>query len=131
MTKDTQMKNTKGNTGNRYSDDQKREILAFIEKAGRGGISAAQDKYKVSYIAIRSWQDKGFGGKTMKRVLAQVPAKAKRGRPPMVRPATVHSNRPGRPQSNAKLAKMVANLRSTINKAETKFGELEKLLQPA
>ncbi len=113
--KDTHMKNTKGNTGNRYTDAQKKEILNFIQKSGRGGISAAQEKYGVSYIAIRSWKDKGLdkGTKPMKAVLHQIPAKR------------------GRPSSDAKLVKALAGIRSTLNKAETKFEQLESLLQPA
>lgn len=114
--------NTQGNTGNRYSDAKKNEILSFIERHGRGGITQAMNKYKVSYIAIASWKAKGFGPKTasMKKVLAQVPAK-KRGRP-----AKVHSN-----PTNKALSKLIVGLKSTLNKAETKFSELEKYLQPA
>ncbi len=131
--KDTHMKNTKGNTGNRYTDAQKKEILNFIQKSGRGGISAAQEKYGVSYIAIRSWKDKGLdkGTKPMKAVLHQIPAK--RGRPfgSKNNQPNVQSNRPGRPSSDAKLVKALAGIRSTLNKAETKFEQLESLLQPA
>jgi hypothetical protein len=117
--------NTKGNTGNRYTEAKKQEILAFIEKHGRGAISAAQERYGVSYIAIASWKAKyGFGAKSMKKVLAQVPAK--RGRP-----AKVLSNRPGRPSTNSAPAKLVAGLRAVMNKAETKLNQLESMLQPA
>lgn len=51
----------KGNTGKRYSEDQKREILAFVANQGRGGITAAGRKYGVSYIALRRWMN-GTGG---------------------------------------------------------------------
>lgn len=51
-------KNIQGNTGNRYTDAQKRKILDFIKNGGRGSISAAQQKFNVSYIAIRSWMNK-------------------------------------------------------------------------
>lgn len=47
----------KGNTGKRYSEDQKREILAFVASQGRGGITAAGRKYGVSYIALRRWMN--------------------------------------------------------------------------
>lgn len=45
----------KGNTGKRYSAEQKAEIVAFVNSQGRGGISAACKKFKVSYIALRRW----------------------------------------------------------------------------
>jgi transposase-like protein len=51
----------KGNTGKRYSEEQKREILAFVASQGRGGITAAGKKYGVSYIALRRWMN-GAGG---------------------------------------------------------------------
>jgi transposase-like protein len=60
----------KGNTGKRYSDAQKKQILEFVAAQGRGGISAATRKYGVSYIALKRWM--GGGGGTRGRV----------GRPP-------------------------------------------------
>lgn len=55
----------KGNTGKRYTDAQKREILDFVAGQGRGGITAAGKKYGVSYIALRRWMN-GEGGKGRK-----------------------------------------------------------------
>jgi transposase-like protein len=52
----------KGNTGKRYSDAQKREILDFVAGQGRGGITAAGKKYGVSYIALRRWMNGAGGG---------------------------------------------------------------------
>lgn len=52
----------KGNTGKRYTDDQKREILDFVAGQGRGGITAAGKKYGVSYIALRRWMNSAGGG---------------------------------------------------------------------
>lgn len=57
----------KGNTGKRYSEDQKREILEFVASQGRGGITAAGRKYGVSYIALRRWMNGAGGGRTGKR----------------------------------------------------------------
>ena len=54
----TAAKKTNGNTGNRYSDKQKMDVVKFVENAGRGGISEAQKKFGVSYIAVRSWMKK-------------------------------------------------------------------------
>ncbi len=53
----------KGNTGKRYSDAQKRKILNFVNSRGRGGISAAGEKFGVSYIALRRWMNGETGGK--------------------------------------------------------------------
>jgi transposase-like protein len=57
----------KGNTGKRYSEEQKREILDFVASQGRGGITAAGKKYGVSYIALRRWMN-GAGGGARKSV---------------------------------------------------------------
>ena len=45
----------KGNTGKRYSEAERRKILAYVAKRGRGGISAATREFGVSYIALRRW----------------------------------------------------------------------------
>src|SRR5687767_1149563 len=47
----------KGNTGKRYSEDQKRNIVSFVNAQGRGGITAACKKFGVSYIALRRWMN--------------------------------------------------------------------------
>jgi transposase-like protein len=52
----------KGNTGKRYSEAERKKILAFVEKYGRGGITAASRQYGVSYIALRRWMKHGPGG---------------------------------------------------------------------
>ncbi len=52
----------KGNTGKRYTPAQRRRILAFAAKKGRGGISAACRKFGVSYIALRRWMKNGPEG---------------------------------------------------------------------
>lgn len=55
---------TKGNTGNRYSEATKKKVVEFIESKGRGGTTQAQKKFGVSYIAVRSWMKKyGPGAK--------------------------------------------------------------------
>jgi transposase-like protein len=61
----------KGNTGKRYTDEQKREILAFVNAQGRGGISAAGKKYGVSYIALRRWMNGETGGRKTGRAAAK------------------------------------------------------------
>jgi hypothetical protein len=63
----------KGNTGKRYSEAQRKKIIAYAEGIGRGGISAACRKFGVSYIALRRWMKNGTAGK---RGRAGRPAKA-------------------------------------------------------
>jgi transposase-like protein len=69
----------KGNTGKRYSEDQKREILAFVANQGRGGITAAGRKYGVSYIALRRWMN-GTGGAGGRKTARGAASKALDGR---------------------------------------------------
>ncbi len=45
----------KGDTGKRYSPEEKKKIIEFVNSQGRGGISRACKKFKVSYIALRRW----------------------------------------------------------------------------
>lgn len=51
--------------GKRYTDKEKAEIIAFVEKVnaekGRGGQSAASAKYKISQLTISSWLKSGKG----------------------------------------------------------------------
>lgn len=68
----------KGNTGKRYTDAQKREILEFVNSQGRGGITAAGKKYGVSYIALRRWMNGAGVGRGRKA--GRVAAKALDGR---------------------------------------------------
>ena len=52
----------KGNTGKRYTEAERRKILAFVQRRGRGGISAATREFGVSYIALRRRIKRGPGG---------------------------------------------------------------------
>lgn len=61
----------KGNTGKRYTDDQKKKILEFVNSQGRGGISAAGKKFGVSYIALRRWMNGETGGRKPGRAAAK------------------------------------------------------------
>lgn len=52
--------------GKRYTDAEKKEIIAFVEKVnaekGRGGQSAAAKKFGISQLTISSWLKAGIGG---------------------------------------------------------------------
>jgi transposase-like protein len=52
----------KGDTGKRYSVAERKKILAFAAKRGRGGITAACRTFGVSYIALRRWMKYGPEG---------------------------------------------------------------------
>ncbi len=44
--------------GKRYTDQEKAEILAFVEAQGRGGQTAAVKKFGVSALTISTWRKK-------------------------------------------------------------------------
>ena len=48
--------------GKRYSQAQKDQVLAFVEKAnspkGRGGVAAAVRKFGINALTIRNWNKK-------------------------------------------------------------------------
>lgn len=62
----------------RYSEAEKKEILNFIEKQGRGGQTKAVEKYGVTAATIASWRKKsgaspvtsGSGGGSSKELKA-------------------------------------------------------------
>ena len=60
--------------GKRYTDAEKQKIIAFAEqvnaKKGRGGVTAAAKKYKVSPLSISNWI-KGSGGAATPTKLAK------------------------------------------------------------
>jgi hypothetical protein len=56
--------------GKRYTDKEKAEIVAYVEKVnaekGRGGQSAASAKFKISQLTISSWLKSGKGSVSIK-----------------------------------------------------------------
>ena len=57
-----QAKRKKGDTGKRYTVAERKAVLNFVDKFGRGGITAACRKFGVSYIALRRWIKFGAAG---------------------------------------------------------------------
>jgi transposase-like protein len=51
----------KASKGKRYTDEQKAEILAFVEAQGRGGQAAAVKKFGVTALTISTWRKKAGG----------------------------------------------------------------------
>jgi len=56
--------------GKRYTEKEKAEILAYVDKVnsekGRGGQSAASKKFKISQLTISSWLRGGAGSGTVR-----------------------------------------------------------------
>ena len=42
-------------TGTRYSEERKKEIVDYMKSKGRGGLTAASKKYKVSMLSLSRW----------------------------------------------------------------------------
>jgi len=63
------MNEKKKGRGVRYSAEQKQEVLDFIKaNPGRGSMKQAQEKFGVSYVAVRNWlEDSGEPVKTRGR----------------------------------------------------------------
>ncbi|HEX2613318.1 MAG TPA: hypothetical protein VHO02_06980 [Fibrobacteria bacterium] len=83
----------KGDTGKRYSETERKRILAFIAKRGRGGISAATREFGVSYIALRRWMQHGPAGKPRAGRTAKAGLDGRRARRIKTALATVKSLR--------------------------------------
>lgn len=68
MKGDQSYMSTGSNTGKRYSDKEKKVILDFVARRGRGGLSEAKQKYGVSYVALKRWMTgKGLRTSTKKK----------------------------------------------------------------
>lgn len=53
-------------TAKRYSDEEKKTILDFIEAQGRGGQTKAVKKFKVTPATLSAWKKKAGGGGSVK-----------------------------------------------------------------
>jgi len=103
------------NRGKRYTEDQKKEILGFIEShnasnGGRGGQSAASKKYKISAITLGSWLKASSSG-------AAVPGK--RGR------KAGSASKAGGSSFSAKI-KVLSKLAAEIDSAEENLQQLRQ-----
>ena len=65
----------KGSTGRRYSEAERKQILAFVKSQGRGGFVRAKEKFGVSYVALKRWM--GPNAKPGKRGLPKKATEAK------------------------------------------------------
>ena len=131
------MASKKSNKGKRYTDEEKQEIVDFVNEynaaKGRGGAANASKKFGVSQLTIGAWLKKGKGGATKKvKAAAKKATKgAKRGRPPgrPAKAAVVASG--GRAKVLAALAKAdeaIAAKRAELDALEAKFEQLKASL---
>ena len=109
--------------GKRYSADEKKDIVAFVQKYnadnGRGGQSAASKKYGISQLSVSSW---------LKSSGEAAPAvAAKRGRKPgSVNKVKATASKGG--SYSVKLGELSA-LATQIDKAEAELGKLKAKFQ--
>ena len=54
--------------GNRFSDQDKKLALDFIQKKGRGGIGLASKEFKISYPTLAKWMKEEGVGKSKSKV---------------------------------------------------------------
>ena len=105
--------------GKRYTDEQKREVVDFVVAAnaskGRGGLSAAAQKFGISPISISSWLKKS-GVKAAKPQVSVKPAK----------PAKAVKAQPAK--SGLSATSIVA-LGSQIAKAEAELAVLKAMIR--
>ena len=103
--------------GRRYTEQEKAEILAFVDQVnaekGRGGQSAASKKYKISPLTISSWLRGGPGA----------PAAAKTAAPSRGRGRQAAAGGSAGGSIDKKLAKL-QTLHGQIARAEKELSKL-------
>jgi len=122
----------------RYDDKKKAEVVAFVKKYneenGRGGQTAAKEKYKISPISIANWLTKageelpGKGGrKKAAKGKAGRPkgAKAKQGK---VKGKVAKSASPAAVGSTEKTLARLSEIVAEIDSLQQEFDSLKKTL---
>ena len=135
------MASKKSNKGKRYTDEEKQEIVDFVNEynaaKGRGGAANASKKFGVSQLTIGAWLKKGKGGATKKvKAAAKKATKgAKRGRPPgrpakaaVVAAAAAPGGRAKVLAALAKADEAIAAKRAELDALEAKFEQLKASL---
>jgi len=115
----------------RYSQSEKDEILAFVEQynkeKGRGGQTAAKDKFKVNAVTLKSWMDKAGMATPVKG--KKKPSKKRAGTAapaPAAQPPSVPVSK-GASALSAKLNKLVA-VQTKIDELQRQFDEIKASL---
>ena len=114
------MSEKKSGRGVRYSPEQKQEVLDFVKaNPGRGSMKQAQEKFGVSYVAIRNWmEDAGT-------VFQKREKKVKAGRPPKALKIPAVDN-----SRFDKAIKLIGKVRDTEEELRALYVELNGLLRP-
>ena len=105
-------KKVKNSKGRRYSEDEKANIIAHVEKVnaskGRGGQTAAAKKFGISMLTISNWMKKTSGA-------AGVGAgKSKSVNGALVKLASLHSQIETKEKEIAKLRQQFDVLKRTL-----------------
>ncbi len=120
---------TKTSTRTRYTQEQKDEVIAFIqqynEENGRGGQSAAVKKWNLNPVTVKSWLEKagvatpGRGGRK----------KVRPGRPgrPSKKAARKAAGSSARTSAAAPVASAVDDLQGILNRMVAIRGQIASL----
>ena len=114
----------------RYSDKQKADVVAFVKKhnqeKGRGGQSAAKEKFKISPISIANWLTAAGEDLPGKGGRKKSSSKAKNGK--AGRPKGSGKGKAGRPKGSGK-AKAKPGPKPGPKKSSSATGSLSEKLQ--
>lgn len=123
---------TKTSTRTRYTQEQKDEVIAFIqqynEENGRGGQSAAVKKWNLNPVTVKSWLEKagvatpGRGGRKKVR-----PGRPGRPSKKAARKAVGSSARTSAAASVASAASAVDDLQGILNRMVAIRGQIASL----
>ncbi len=114
-----EMNEIKKGRGVRYSNEQKQEVMDFVKSnPGRGAMKQAQDKFGVSYIAIRDWLKKS--GEEMPTRGSKIKGEAPRGK----------ALRPLDDGRFDKAKKMIDKIREAEIELRSLYADLNDLLKP-
>ncbi|MFC7338682.1 hypothetical protein ACFQY0_15915 [Haloferula chungangensis] len=128
------MANKKSTKGKRYTDEEKQEIIDFVNEYnaanGRGGAANASKKFGVSQLTVGAWLKGGAKkvGKASSKVSKKAGKVARRGRPPGSKAKASATGSGGRSEVLAAMAqadKEIAAARKELAALEAKFEQLK------
>ena len=114
-------------TGKRYTEEQRREILKWLEAhPGHGSIGKAIHRFGVSYISLRNWMKKSGVARPERKGAKAKPGRPagtgkRRGRPPAAKaaPQAVFS-----PRTKKKIQKALARMGHGIEMLAEAFSHI-------
>lgn len=118
-------------TRKRYSSDEKKEIIAFVEKHdaenGRGGKTAAVAKYGISPISLSAWV-KSAGGPVSSGKKRGRKASSKKAAKTVKVTGTKVGSLAGKLNELTALAGQIEKVESDLGKLRAKFNSLKAAL---